>query len=69
MSGCRNSALSLATVYGLDGRGIGFRVLVEAQDFSSLHVVQTDSGVHPAHYPVGTWGKAAGPWSWSLASN
>jgi hypothetical protein len=37
----------------LDDRGIGVRVPV-GQEFSLLHVVQTDSGVHPASYPMGT---------------
>jgi hypothetical protein len=42
--------------------------------FTSLHVVQTGSGAHPAFYPVGTGdsflgGKAARAWSWPLTSN
>jgi hypothetical protein len=28
--------------------------------FSLLHVVQTDSGVHPASYPMGTGGSFSG---------
>jgi hypothetical protein len=28
--------------------------------------VQTGSGIHPASYPMGTGGKAAGEWSWPL---
>jgi hypothetical protein len=43
------------------------------QDFSLLYCVQTDTGVHPASYSMGTEGyffgsKAAGAWSWSLTS-
>jgi hypothetical protein len=46
---------SIATDYGLDGRG--FRVLVPVgQDFPPLHVVQTGSGAHPASYTMGTGG-------------
>jgi hypothetical protein len=30
------------------------------QEFSLLHVVQTGSEAHPASYPMGTGGKAAG---------
>jgi hypothetical protein len=55
-------------------RGWMARVRFQAvQDYSVLCSVQTDSGVHPASYPVGTGGsfpggKAAGPWSWPLTS-
>jgi hypothetical protein len=43
------------------------------QDFSLLHNVQNSFGTHPASYPTGTGGdffgsKAAGAWSWPLAS-
>jgi hypothetical protein len=31
-----------------------------SSDIDGHHVVQTGSGVHPASYPVGTRGKAAG---------
>jgi hypothetical protein len=48
-----------ATGYGLDGRGVGVRVPVGA-NVSLPHVVQTESGAHPASYPVGTGCKAAG---------
>jgi hypothetical protein len=49
--------------YGLGGGRVGVRVPVRA-NFSPLHVVQTDSGAHPA-YPMGTGasfpgGKATG---------
>jgi hypothetical protein len=49
----RDSPVGIATGYGLDDRGIGFRVSVK-QEFSLLHVVQTGSGAHSASYPVGT---------------
>jgi len=32
------------------------------------HRVQTVSGAHPASYPMGTGGEAAGAWSWLLTS-
>jgi hypothetical protein len=28
--------------------------------FSPVHIIQTGSGAHPAFYPLGTRGKAAG---------
>jgi hypothetical protein len=39
---------------GLDGREVGFRVLVGG-NFFPFHVVQARSESHP----MGTWGKAA----------
>jgi hypothetical protein len=59
----QDSAVGIATGYGLDGRGV--RV---------SHIVHTGSGAHPASYPMGTGGsflsgKAAGAWGWSLTSN
>jgi len=38
---------------------------------SPRHHVQTDTGAHPAYYPMETWGllpggKVAGVWSWPL---
>jgi hypothetical protein len=56
----RDSAVGIATCYGLDDRGVGVRVPVGAKIFSLLQVVQTGSGVHPTSYPMGTGGKAAG---------
>jgi hypothetical protein len=47
----RDSAVGIATGYGLDGRGAGFRVPVGSR-CSLLHVVQTGSGAHPASYPI-----------------
>jgi hypothetical protein len=43
------------TGYGLDGLGVGVRVLVGAS-FFPLHVVQAGSGAHPVFYPIGTGG-------------
>jgi hypothetical protein len=48
----RESAVGVATGYGLDDRRVGFRVPVGS--LSLLHVVQTGSGVHPASSPVGS---------------
>jgi hypothetical protein len=42
-------------MYGLDNRGVEFE-FQQGQKFSLLHIVQTDSGVHPASYPMGTGG-------------
>jgi hypothetical protein len=60
----------IATGYGLDGPGS----ISAVQDFPLLHSVQTDSGTHPASYPMGTGGsfpggKAVGAWSWPLTSS
>jgi hypothetical protein len=60
----RDSAVGIATGYGLDYQGVGVRVPV-GQEFLLLHVVQTGSRVHPTSYPMGTngpfpGGKAAG---------
>jgi hypothetical protein len=38
----------------------GVRFPAGASDFSLLHSVQTGPGAHPASYPMGTVGKAAG---------
>jgi hypothetical protein len=53
--GSRDSAVGIATGYGLDDKGVAVRFLA-VQDFSPLHVVQTGSGAHPASYPMGTGG-------------
>jgi hypothetical protein len=60
----RDNSVGIATGYGLDDQGVGVRVPV-GQEFSVLHAVQADCGVHPTSYPMGTggsvpWGKAAG---------
>jgi hypothetical protein len=44
----RGSGVGVAT-------GVGVRVLIQSE-FSLLHVVQTDSGAHPASYPMGSVG-------------
>jgi len=61
----RDSSVGIATGYGLDDRMIG------SWDFFLRHRVQTDSGAHPASYPMSIGGafpggKAAGAWSWQL---
>jgi hypothetical protein len=60
-----DSSVSIATGYGLDNQMIRVRFLARAGYFSLQHQVQTDSGAHPASYPMGmrcsfTGGKAAG---------
>jgi hypothetical protein len=50
----RDSSVSIATRYGLDGQG---RLPARAQNFSLLHSVQTNSGARPVSYPES---KAAG---------
>jgi hypothetical protein len=45
---CRDSAVGIATDYGLDDRGS-----IPGRD-KILHIVQTGSGARPASYPVGT---------------
>jgi hypothetical protein len=59
-----DSAVGIATDYGLHDRGVGICV-PEGQVFSLLHVVQTGSGAHPALYRMDTGdsfpgGKAVG---------
>jgi hypothetical protein len=49
---------------GWTTKGLEFESRWE-QEFSLLHVLQTDSGTHTAPYPIGTWdflsgGKAVG---------
>jgi hypothetical protein len=48
-----DSAVGIATGYGLDGQGIGARVPVGAR-FSPLTVVQTSCRAHPGSYRMGT---------------
>jgi hypothetical protein len=45
--------------YG-DGLRAEVQFPAEANDFSLLHNVQSASGAHPASYPMGRVGKAAG---------
>jgi hypothetical protein len=46
--------------YGLDDRAIEVRSPTRAEDFYSSPRVQTDSGAHPASYPMGTGGPFPG---------
>jgi hypothetical protein len=55
----RDSAVGIATGYGLNGRGVGVRVQVVTR-ISPLHLVQAGSGAHPASYPMGTEGSFPG---------
>jgi hypothetical protein len=55
----RGSAVRIATVYGMDDREVGVRVLVGSK-FSLLHIVQTGSGAHSASYPMGIGGSFSG---------
>jgi hypothetical protein len=50
----RDSSVSVVTGYRLDDRMIGVRFPAGAGSFSLRHHVQTDSGAHPASYPIGT---------------
>jgi hypothetical protein len=45
--------VGIATGYGLEGQGVGFRVPVESRIYTSP-IVQTVSGVHPTSYTMGT---------------
>jgi hypothetical protein len=68
-----DSIVGIATGYGLDGRGVGVRVLVKARFFSH-YIIQAGSGTHPTSYLMGTGGsflggKAAGALSWPYTSN
>jgi hypothetical protein len=38
--------------YQLNYRGVGDQFLAGAREFSPLHNIQTDSGAHPASYPM-----------------
>jgi hypothetical protein len=69
----RDSSVGIALGYGLDDRGSRVRFPAGAGNFSLHHRIQNGSGAHPASYTVGTrdsfaGGKAAGVWSWPLAS-
>jgi hypothetical protein len=50
-----DSAVGIATGYGLDDREVGVRVPVGSRIFSSAR-----SGAHPASYPMGTGGSFSG---------
>jgi hypothetical protein len=53
----RNSAVGIATGYGLDDQGVEVRVPM-GEEFSLLHVVQIVSEAHPTSCPMGTGGEA-----------
>jgi hypothetical protein len=68
-----DSAVGIATVYDQTTEGSELESRC-GQEFSLLHVIQTDSGVHPTSHPMGPGGSfprdnAAGAWSWPLTSN
>jgi hypothetical protein len=56
----RGSSGSIVSDYRLDDRAIEIRSLTGAEDFSSSPCIQTDSGAHPASYPMGTGGSFPG---------
>jgi hypothetical protein len=58
MADFRNSSVGIAMRYELDSQGSIF--VAGARDFSLVHSVQTSPWAHPASYPTGTGGKAAG---------
>jgi hypothetical protein len=71
----RDSAVAIATGYGLDDRGVRVRVPGGARIFSSP-CRQIGSGAHPASYPMDTGSsfsggevKTAEAWSWLLTCN
>jgi hypothetical protein len=68
----KDSAVGIATGYGLDDGGVGLRVSVGSRMFSFPRRSYRLWG-HPASYPMGTGvsfpgGKAAGALSWPLTS-
>jgi hypothetical protein len=56
----RDSSIGRALGYGLEDWDSRVRFPAEAGKFSLHHRVQNGSGAHPASYPMGTGGKAAG---------
>jgi hypothetical protein len=66
----RHNSVGIGMAFGLDCRG---SIPDREKNFDLLHSVQTSPGAHPASYPMRTGaiffvGKAAGEWSWPLAS-
>jgi hypothetical protein len=53
-------SVSIVSDYGLDDRAIEVRSPGGAKDFSSSLCAHTDSGAHPASYPMGTGGPFPG---------
>jgi hypothetical protein len=69
----RDSAVGIATAYGLDDRGVGVRIPVRSRNFCSLRRQDRLWGSHSPH-PMDTegsvaWGKEAGAWSWPLPTS
>jgi hypothetical protein len=56
----RDSSVGIATGNGLDDQGGGSSSPGRVKNFSLLHIVQTDSGVHPTSYKMGTGGSFPG---------
>jgi hypothetical protein len=56
----RYSSVGIALGYGLDDRGSRVRFPAGTGNFSIHHRIQTDSGAHPASYPMGTRGSFPG---------
>jgi hypothetical protein len=68
-----DSSVGIQLGYGLDDWDSRVRLPAGTGNFSPHHRVQSDSGAHPASYPMGTMdsfpgSKAAGAWSWPLTS-
>jgi hypothetical protein len=64
----RDSVVGIVTGCELNGWGVGVRVPLQSRIFSSPRRPDWLWG-HPASYPMGTGGKAAGAWRWPLTSN
>jgi hypothetical protein len=43
------SAIGIATGYGLDDQGVGYRLLMGSK-LSLLHIIQTGTGAHPSSH-------------------
>jgi hypothetical protein len=48
----RDSSVVIATGYGLHDHTIGVRFPVRVGNFSPYYRIHTDSGAHPASYPM-----------------
>jgi hypothetical protein len=67
LTGSRDSAVGIATGYGLDNRGVGVGVPVGSR-ISLLHI-QTGSEVNPTSYTMGTEGSFPGEKRWGREAN
>jgi hypothetical protein len=56
----RHSSVGIGTAYGLDGRGVGFRVQVGGKIFLLSTSSRDRLGAHPASYPMATGGSFPG---------